>query len=127
MNDWLPLMTKIRGSLVFRESAMPQSPDVYTRLEQRFVEWAAAQSAIQAVIVVGSRARSDHPADEWSDLDLVVFASNTTPYLRDSTWLNTFGNVMAAVSNSFGQHEREWITLFAATIYGAPGNYATAR
>ena len=85
----------------------------YLRLEHRFAEWASAQPAIQAVIVVGSRARSDHSADQWSDLDLVVLAGETTAYLNDTAWLNTFGSVQAAISNSFGQHDREWIVLYA--------------
>jgi aminoglycoside 6-adenylyltransferase len=87
--------------------------DAYTRLEQRFAQWGVAQTAIQAIIVVGSRARSNHPADEWSDLDLVVFASEATSYLKDAAWLNTFGAVQAAVSNTFGAHDREWIALYA--------------
>jgi aminoglycoside 6-adenylyltransferase len=82
-------------------------------LEQRFAEWSLRQPAIQAVIIVGSQARSVHAADEWSDLDLVVFTSNPSAYLRDSAWLNTFGTVIAAVSNSFGQHDREWIAFYA--------------
>ncbi len=106
-------MIKIRGSLVFHESAMQPSPDAYTQLEQRFAEWALVQSPIQAVIVVGSRARSDHPADEWSDLDLVTFATDTTSYLNDAAWLGTFGQVRVASSNSFGQHDREWIAFYA--------------
>ena len=85
----------------------------YAYLEQQFSDWASTQPAIQAVIIVGSQARSDHPADEWSDLDLIVFASDATSYLGDSAWLNTFGTVIAAVSNSFGQHDREWIALYA--------------
>lgn len=62
---------------------------------------------------MGSQARSDHPANEWSDLDLVVFAGDATAYLRDAAWLNTFGAVIAAVSHSFGQRDREWIALYA--------------
>ena len=89
------------------------SDDVYARLERRFADWAAEQSVIQAVIVVGSRARSDHPADEWSDLDLVVFASDASSYLQDSTWLNTFGTVIAAITDSFGQRDQEWIAMYA--------------
>ncbi len=85
---------------------------VYTHLEQHFAAWALTQPSIAAVIVVGSRARSDHPADEWSDLDLVVFAGDASSYLRDSTWLNTFGPVVAVVANSFGQRDREWIALY---------------
>jgi aminoglycoside 6-adenylyltransferase len=85
----------------------------YHRLEQRSADWALEQPAIQAIIVVGSRARSSHPADEWSDLDLVVFTSDATSYLRDSAWLNRFGTVIAAVSHSFGQHDREWLAFYA--------------
>lgn len=92
---------------------MTVSSDTYARLEQRFVEWSSTQPMIAAVIVVGSRARSDHPADDWSDLDLVVFAGETASYLHDPVWLNVFGAIIAAISNSFGQNDREWIALYA--------------
>jgi aminoglycoside 6-adenylyltransferase len=85
----------------------------YQQLELRLVDWAQTQSAIKAIIVVGSRARSVHSADEWSDLDLVIFANDATPYLSDPAWLNTFGIVIAADSQSFGKHDREWIALYA--------------
>lgn len=91
---------------------MQSTPDVYTSLEQRFAAWSFAQAAIQAVIIVGSRARSAHPADEWSDLDLVVFATDTALYLNDATWLDTFGQVRVASSQPFGQHDREWLALY---------------
>ncbi|CAG0931118.1 Aminoglycoside 6-adenylyltransferase [Thermoflexales bacterium] len=87
-------------------------PDAYLQLEQRFAVWSQAQTAIQAVIVVGSRARAHRPADEWSDLDLVAFASDTALYLNEGTWLNVFGQVRAARSHSFGQHDREWLALY---------------
>ena len=89
---------------------MPLS--IYSQLEQRCIDWASTQSAIRAVIVVGSRARSEHPADEWSDLDLVVFATDTAPYFNDAMWLETFGHVRVAVSSSFGKSDREWLALY---------------
>src|SRR5512139_1879043 len=92
---------------------MTSSFETYARLEQHFAEWSLSQPSIAAVIVVGSRARSDHPADEWSDLDLVVFAGDTASYLHDPAWLNAFGTVIAAISNSFGHNDREWIALYA--------------
>jgi hypothetical protein len=58
-------------------SIMPVS-DAYQRLEHEFTEWALTQPAIQAVIIVGSRARSFHSADDWFDLDLIAFASEAT-------------------------------------------------
>jgi aminoglycoside 6-adenylyltransferase len=51
--------------------------------------------------VIGSRARQDHPADEWSDLDMIVFADDFGPYLANADWLNTFGEVWVWV--------RDWI------------------
>jgi aminoglycoside 6-adenylyltransferase len=36
----------------------------YDRITERFVEWARAEDAIRAAVVIGSRAREDHPADE---------------------------------------------------------------
>ena len=35
-------------------------------LERRLVSWAARRRDVRTVLVVGSRARVDHPADEWS-------------------------------------------------------------
>lgn len=89
---------------------MPSS--IYPQLEQRFIDWARTQSAIQAVIAVGSRARLDHPADEWSDLDLIVFTQDASSYLNDAAWLETFGHVRVAASNSFGRSDREWLALY---------------
>jgi aminoglycoside 6-adenylyltransferase len=86
--------------------------DAYQHLEHHFAEWTVTQPAIQAVIVVGSRARSDHPADEWSDLDLVAFATDTTSYLNDGAWLDIFERVQVAASHAFGQHDREWLALY---------------
>jgi aminoglycoside 6-adenylyltransferase len=92
---------------------MISSSETYARLEQRFAAWSLTQPAIAAVMIVGSRARWDHPADDWSDLDLVVFAGETSVYLHDPAWLNALGVVIAAISNSFGQNDREWIALYA--------------
>ena len=86
--------------------------DNYLELEQRFADWALTQAAIRAVIVVGSRARLDHPADEWSDLDLVVFTSDASQYLNDALWLDTFGQARVVISSSFGQSDREWLALY---------------
>ncbi len=84
----------------------------YQKLEQHFAEWASQQSSIIAVIVVGSRARSDHAADDWSDLDLIVFTTAPDHYLHYAAWLDAFGTVVAAISSSFGQRDREWIVLY---------------
>lgn len=60
--------------------------DVYDLIEQRIAGWAGRREDIRAVIVVGSRARADHPADRWSDLDLIVFVDDASHYRRPGDW-----------------------------------------
>ena len=59
---------------------MNQPALTYEQLEQNCIAWAQAQPDIRAAIVVGSRARLDHPADEWSDLGLILFTTTPAAY-----------------------------------------------
>ena len=63
----------------------------YEQLIERFIQWAQEEDNIRAAVVVGSRARTDHPADEWSDLDVLLFARDPEPCLETDQWLHTFG------------------------------------
>jgi aminoglycoside 6-adenylyltransferase len=63
----------------------------YARLIDRFVAWANTRDDVAAAIIVGSRSRTDHPADEWSDLDLVMFAADPPVLLEDPGWLAHMG------------------------------------
>lgn len=78
-------------------------------LEERFVDWAQRRSDIRAAFVVGSRAREDHPADEWADLDFIVIASDPERYLARTDWLDEFGNV--------------WLTTLGRTVAGGPERF----
>jgi aminoglycoside 6-adenylyltransferase len=62
------------------------------QLEQRFAAWAQAQPDIRAAFVIGSRARTDHPADEWSDLDIMVITTRPQRYLTRHDWLKNIGD-----------------------------------
>jgi hypothetical protein len=42
----------------------------------------------------------------------IWYLPDTTSYLNDAAWLGTFGQVQVASSNSFGQHDREWLALY---------------
>ena len=41
--------------------------------------------------MVGSAARADCPADEWSDLDLIMVATDPLPYLSSADWAEDLG------------------------------------
>jgi len=66
-------------------------------LLQRFLDWARSQPDIRAVALVGSAARFDHPADKWSDYDLIVVASNPQMYLTSTDWLNRIGRSWCSI------------------------------
>ncbi|MEJ7901876.1 MAG: aminoglycoside 6-adenylyltransferase [Thermomicrobiales bacterium] len=68
--------------------------DDYRALEGRVKEWARSRPDVQAVLVVGSRARIDVPADEYSDLDLVLFADDPDQLLDRDDWLADIGPVV---------------------------------
>jgi aminoglycoside 6-adenylyltransferase len=53
--------------------------------------WARAPHDLRAVLLVGSQARVDSPADDVSDVDLVLFVDDPERYLHDTGWLESFG------------------------------------
>ncbi len=67
---------------------------------ERFSQWAAAQSPIEAVALVGSWARGAARAD--SDVDLVIVASDPQVYLADTDWISAFGSVTSVSHEDWG-------------------------
>lgn len=62
-------------------------------LTDRITQWGKKQDDIRAVILLGSRAREDHPADEWSDWDVLVICVDPEPYLISPKWLEAIAPV----------------------------------
>jgi aminoglycoside 6-adenylyltransferase len=57
----------------------------------RVAAWAASTPGVSAALVVGSRARTDVPADEHSDADVVLVCDDPDRWLRATDWLAEFG------------------------------------
>ncbi len=69
--------------------------NVNTRMElmcAAVADWAAERDDVAALVVVGSQARSETPADRWSDLDLILLLDDPGPYAEDSGWIADFGD-----------------------------------
>lgn len=64
----------------------------YETLIRRFTDWAEAEDNVRAAFIFGSRARSDHPADAWSDLDLLLLCRDAEPIWASTDWLDEIGN-----------------------------------
>lgn len=71
---------------------MDDTASAYEQLTEKLIQWAQTEENVRAAIVIGSRARLDHPADEWSDLDVLIFAYDPEPYLTTSNWLHHIGS-----------------------------------
>ncbi|MFX1509275.1 MAG: aminoglycoside 6-adenylyltransferase [Promethearchaeota archaeon] len=64
----------------------------YKHVETQFTKWAKTQDHIRLAMVVGSRARKMAPADQWSDLDIVIFSTDPGKLIDSEDWVNKFGN-----------------------------------
>ena len=76
--------------------------------------WAERREEVHALVLVGSQARTDVPADEWSDYDFVLVVDEDLPFLRGSAWLGELGTPLLSVVEAAaagGLHERR--VLFA--------------
>jgi len=89
----------------------------YEVIVERFVAWAGGQTAIRAAVVIGSRARTDHPADEWADLDILILSSDRRRYLDDPEWTAELGEPwITFVEDSPDPRVRERRVLFAGGL-----------
>lgn len=65
-------------------------PLTYEELESTISHWAVTHPDLFAGVVVGSRGCLDHPDDQWSDLDLIIFCTATEVFIQDGSWLESF-------------------------------------
>jgi aminoglycoside 6-adenylyltransferase len=90
---------------------MAQTTHTYEQFIERFVKWAEAQPDIGTAFVIGSQARTTRPADQWSDLDVVVTVDKPERYLSETNWLEAIGNPWITFIEKTGD-ERERRVLF---------------
>lgn len=74
----------------------------YEDLFQKFITWAADQDHIRAAFLVGSRARTFPPADEFSDADIIVLTAQPDFFLKRTDWLDEI--------------QTHWITFLEPTV-----------
>ncbi len=84
----------------------------YQQLEAAVVAWLPSQSNVRAALLVGSRARIDPPADQWSDLDFIFFVTEAAIYTANADWLAHFGSIEFAELEHSSRGDAEWIALY---------------
>ncbi len=87
------------------------APDPGGMLE-RIVDQARTDSAIHAIVLLGSRARGHRPADEWSDTDLLLVVDDPDAFLADAGWPAHLGAVAITFLEETGHGRRERRVLY---------------
>lgn len=77
----------------------------YKTLIDQFLTWAQTCPDIRAAVIMGSQARQDHAADQWSDVDIMVYAANSQRYLSQIDWLENIGVVWIHLVEAGGKGE----------------------
>ena len=78
----------------------------------RVVAWAESDAGVTGLLLLGSRARADRPADAWSDTDLILVLDDPARVLDDPQWPARFGRVAITFTESTMGGRRERRTLF---------------
>lgn len=89
-----------------------KSEEFYQQIEQRFIEWGQEQADVHVAYVAGSRAQLDHAADEYSDLDILLYVDDPRQYLNENNWIRNFGSLTTAIPFQNGGGGLEWLSLF---------------
>jgi len=74
----------------------------YDDLIARITAWTNSHPDVRAALILGSRARTDHPADEWADLDVLVFAHQTDQFIHSSDWAKAIAPAWLSFSERSG-------------------------
>ena len=85
---------------------------MYPGYLKKISNWVAGRHDLRAVVLIGSQARQNPPADAFSDLDLVLFCSHVASYAADSSWLAELGKPWLAVRSTTGWGDPEWDVVF---------------
>ena len=83
-----------------------------------FTQWAASQSDILAVALLGSYARKE--ATRASDVDLIIIVSEPAKYLTDTRWAGYFGTISRQQFEKYGKVTslRVWYSGSLEVEYG---------
>lgn len=92
----------------------------YEKLIEQFRKWAETRSDIRAAFVLGSKARVNHPSDDWSDVDILVITTDlgsACSYLSKSDWISNFGKpLLTFIDTSTASNDKYRVVLYEGMI-----------
>jgi len=99
----------------------------YNHIMKRATAYFETRSDICAAVVVGSRSRAERLADEWSDLDIMLYVEQPDVYLDDSSWLSELGDIWQCIESQTVDNDPEFLLILAGglcvDVVVCPGHY----
>lgn len=75
----------------------------YKDLIDRFTRWGVSSDMVSAALLLGSQARDDKKADEYSDADIMIIVDDPDYFISSDEWLNEIGIFFVSfVENTVG-------------------------
>ncbi|MEO1768939.1 aminoglycoside 6-adenylyltransferase [Enterococcus sp. 665A] len=84
----------------------------YDQFIKRFAAVGKERSDLKAAYVIGSRARKEYPADQWSDLDILLYTDQPEYYLEAADFVSSFGTIWSSFSTKTLGNDAERLILF---------------
>ena len=88
----------------------------YQKIIANLVRWGQTADCLRAALMVGSQAREDHPADQYSDLDVILIVDNPDYFVLADDWLKEIGTVHISFSESTFAGGKERRVLFDGAL-----------
>lgn len=85
----------------------------YHEFVEQFSTAGQKRADIKAAYVIGSQARKKHPADQWSDLDILMYTDDPGYYLKTPEFLQQLGDIWSSFTTKTLGGDMERLTLFA--------------
>lgn len=89
----------------------------YKKTIEQVTTWCQEETGIAGCILIGSQARAELPADEWSDMDLMVLAQDPAVWLDDNSWLERFGKPIFIFKEVNQLHFTDWDWCIQRVLY----------
>ena len=84
----------------------------FQRLQTNILAACQELDAIQAVLLIGSRARRESPADGLADLDLLLFVLDTAEFIPMADFVASVGHIWLADFSYTGRGDPEWMVVY---------------
>ncbi len=90
--------------------------DRFREIRERLLELAQTDTDIAAIIEIGSQTRADQPADQFSDLDVILAAQEPSRYLYTEELISRLGNPLISFTEPTLAGATERRVLFEGSL-----------